>query len=48
MKVQYEEIQLNLVMFTLQDVLTTSPFDGDMDGFDTPVPPQNGNNVSFG
>ena len=36
MKVQYEEIQLTLVMFSTQDVLTMSGFDGGDHGFQNP------------
>ena len=44
MKVQYEEIQLNLVMFAAQDVVTLSGFDGDDDNF---APSKVANNVNF-
>ena len=36
MKVKYEEIQVSLVMLSVQDVLTTSGFEGEMDGFEDP------------
>ena len=38
MKVQYQEIQIDLVMFSAQDVLTISGFDGktDTSGFGDP------------
>lgn len=36
MKLQYDEIQVKLVMLSEQDVLTMSGFGGDMDGFDNP------------
>ena len=36
MKLQYDEIQIKLVMLSEQDVLTMSGFGGDMDGFDNP------------
>lgn len=36
MKLQYDEIQVKLVMLETQDVLTTSGFEGDMDGFNNP------------
>ena len=38
MKTQYEEIQINLVMLTTQDVITASGFEGamDKDGFGNP------------
>ena len=36
MKIQYEEIQIKLVMFTEQDVLTASGFEGEEDGFGDP------------
>ena len=32
MKLQYEEIQMKLVMLSEQDVLTTSGFEGEIDG----------------
>ena len=44
MKVQYEEIQLNLVMFAAQDVVTLSGFDGDDDDF---APSKVANSVNF-
>lgn len=46
MKMKYEEIQVSLVMLSVQDVLTTSGFEGEMDEFDTPN--NSTNNVTFG
>jgi len=42
MKMKYEEIQVSLVMFSAQDVLTTSGFDGEDHEFENP------NNPIFG
>ena len=36
MKTQYEEIQINLVMLTAQDVITASGFEGEEDSFENP------------
>ena len=36
MKIKYEEIQVSLVMFSAQDVLTTSGFDGEDHEFGDP------------
>ena len=36
MKLQYEEIQVKLVMLSEQDVLTTSGFEGEIDDFGNP------------
>ena len=43
MKVQYQEIQIDLVMFSAQDVLTISGFDGPIDGFGNPNSTEAGN-----
>ena len=44
MKLQYDEIQIKLVMLSEQDVLTMSGFDGDMDDLENP----NGEEPIFG
>ena len=36
MKTQYEEIQINLLMLTAQDVITASGFEGEEDSFGNP------------
>ena len=47
MKLQYEEIQINLVILTAQDVITASGFDGDEHEFGNPNQ-NNGNGTMFG
>ena len=42
MKTQYEEIQINLVMLTAQDVITASGFEGEEDSFPSPSDPNFG------
>ena len=47
MKVQYEEIQVNLVMFSAQDVLTMSGFDGSDHEFGNPNGATEENTINF-
>ena len=37
MKTQYEEIEVTLITFVAQDIVTLSGFDGEDDDFNTPA-----------